>query len=333
MKRLIFLALTCVIMCARAEAASIPPDTTKVVSFIFLADTLGNLAKDAGGNPRPWGTGFFLGIKVGDGTHFSGYLVTAKHVLKDEEGHDLRTVYVRMNSKEGDPQFARLDLIENNTSKVFTHSDPSVDIAVVPVVPDEKTIDFKILPEEMLTTKESFSELKISEGSDIFFIGLFTSFYGQHRNFPIVRFGRVAMISSEKIPWRDRPTSPVQEADLYLLETQSYGGNSGSPVFFYLGPDHVPGQIYIGPAQIRLAGIMRGTFLNGSPIQFLQSPTASIPYSTQNVGIAAVSPSYLLRDILYSEPLLRLRAEITGSLPSTKKAPEPAAITPTEPAK
>jgi hypothetical protein len=296
-----------------------------------LADAAGNLAKDASANPIPWGTGFFVGIKIGDGSHASGYLVTARHVLKDQEGHDLKRVYVRMNSKEGDPQFAQLDLFDSGVSRVYTHNDPTVDLAVVPVFPDERTIDFKMLPEEALTTKESFNDLKIAEGSDIFFIGLFTSFYGQHRNFPITRFGRVAMISGEKIPWRDRPTEPAQNADLYLLETQSYGGNSGSPVF--LGPDRLPGQLILGPSEIRLAGVMRGTFLNASPIQFLQSPTAATPFSTQNIGIAAVTPSYLLHEILYSEPLMKLRAEITGSLKSTTKPPEPALMTPTEPAK
>jgi Trypsin-like peptidase domain len=332
MKRLILLVVTIAVFCVTARAAPLPSDIPKVVSFIFLADAAGNVAKDASNKPIPWGTGFFVGIKVGDGTRASGYLVTAKHVLKDEQGHDLRRVYVRMNSREGDPKFAPLDLAENSVSRVYTHTDPTVDLAVVPVALDEKIIDYKMIGEELITTKESFNELKISEGSDVFFVGLFTSFYGQHKNFPIARFGRVAMISGEKIPWQDRPTEPVQEADLYLLETQSYGGNSGSPVFFYLGSDRVPGQLYLG-TEIRLAGVMRGTFLNGSPIQFRQSPTATIPFSMQNIGIAAVTPSYLLHEILYSEPLMKLRAEITGSLESAKKPPEPAPITPTEPAK
>ena len=96
--------------------------------------------------------------------------------------------------------------------------------------------------------------------------------------------------------------------------------------------DRVPGQLYTG-AEIRLAGVMRGTFLNGSPILFRQSPTATIPFSTQNIGIAAVTPSYLLHEILYSEPMMKMRSEITGSLQSAKKLPEPAAITPTEPTK
>jgi hypothetical protein len=103
-----------------------------------------------------------------------------------------------------------------------------------------------MMGEELVTTKESFNALKISEGSDVFFVGLFTSFYGQHKNFPIARFGRVALISGEKIPWQDRPTEPVQEADLYLLETQSYGGNSGSPCVFLFRPRPRAGPAIFG---------------------------------------------------------------------------------------
>src|ERR1700687_4549379 len=164
MKRFTVIVVAVATFCVSARAAPLPPDVTKIVSFIFLADPDGNIAKDASNKPIPWGTGFFVGIKLGDGSHMSGYLVTAKHVLKDEQGRDLKRVYVRMNSKEGDPKFAPLDLYENNVSRVHTHTDPTVDLAVVPVSPDEKTIDFKMIGEELLLTKDSFSELKISEG-------------------------------------------------------------------------------------------------------------------------------------------------------------------------
>jgi hypothetical protein len=333
MNRLFLLAVSIAMWCASAGAAPLPPDIIKVVSFIFLADEDGKLARDPANNPRPYGTGFFVGIKVGDGSRMSAYLVTAKHVLKDKEGHDLKKAYVRVNAKNGDPQFALMELFDNNISRVYTHPDPTVDIAVVPVSPDETILDFKVIPEEMLTTKASFDDLKISEGSDIFFVGLFANFYGEHKNFPIARFGRVAMVPGEKIPWKDG-NNPVQNADLYLLETQTYGGNSGAPVFFYLGMDRTPGQLMLG-TEIRLAGVMRGYFNNNDLVKFLQSPTAAIPYYSQNIGIAAVTPSYLLHEILYSEPLVKLRAKLAGSLESAKKPlePAPAPITPSEPAK
>jgi hypothetical protein len=48
---------------------------------------------------------------------------------------------------------------------------------------------------------------------------------GTRRNYPVIRFGRVAMITEEKVKFGD------YEADLYLVETGSYGGNSGSPAW------------------------------------------------------------------------------------------------------
>jgi hypothetical protein len=143
----------------------------------------------------------------------------------------------------------------------------------------------------------------------VFFTGLFVAYYGEHRNNPIVRFGRVAMLPEDRIPWRTDATKPAENVRLYLLETQSYGGNSGSPVFFSLGADRNPGSLILGPPLIKLAGIMMGTFNEPSPIGFAQTPTATIPFYRQNLGIAAVTPSYLLQEILFSDEMKKARAD------------------------
>jgi hypothetical protein len=176
-------------------------------------------------------------------------------------------------------------------------------------VPSQEIFSFKVIPDELLTTQDSFKELQIGEGSDVFFAGLFTSYYGEHRNNPIVRFGRVAMLPEDRIEWRTDASKPAEHVRLYLLETQSYGGNSGSPVFFLLGSDRQPGSIIIGPPVIKLAGIMMGTFNDFSPINIIQTPTAAVPVSRQNVGIAAVTSSYLLHEILFSDQMKKTRAE------------------------
>jgi len=108
----------------------------------------------------------------------------------------------------------------------------TVDIAVVPALPPQSVFDFKAIPEEMLSTPQTFKDFDIAEGSEVFFVGLFTTFYGEHRNVPIYRFGRMAMFPDENVPWIDYIGHPQQQAQLYLIEIQSYGGNSGSPVFF-----------------------------------------------------------------------------------------------------
>jgi hypothetical protein len=293
-----------------AMAETVPPDVKKIVTFIFPADTQGNLLlRD--NNPVPYGTGFFVGIKGDDGNGAYGYLVTAKHVLRDSQGNDFNRVFLRLNRKQGDAQFVALDLVQNGKRAVYTHTDPSVDIAVVPLYPSEELFDFRIIPEELLSTKATFDEFNIAEGSDVFFVGLFTTYYGEHKNNPIVRFGRVAMFPDDPITWVDYQGQPAQHARLYLIETQSYGGNSGSPVFFSLGADRSPKQGYLlGSSLIKLAGVMRGRFNEINPtLGYIQSPTASLPVTLPNIGIAAITPSYFLHEILFSDELKKFRAE------------------------
>jgi hypothetical protein len=56
--------------------------------------------------------------------------------------------------------------------------------------------------------------------------------HGQQRNQPIVRFGKTALITDEKIEWKE--TIPPMLLELYLLECRYHSCNSGSPVLFNL---------------------------------------------------------------------------------------------------
>jgi hypothetical protein len=54
---------------------------------------------------------------------------------------------------------------------------------------------------------------------------------------------------------------------------------------------------------------MMGYFNEATPIGVVQTPTAAIPYSRQNIGIAAVTPSYLLYEILFSAEATKARED------------------------
>jgi hypothetical protein len=72
----------------------------------------------------------------------------------------------------------------------------------------------------------------------------------------------MAMFPDEPVPWIDYEGQPQQQAQLYLIEIQSYGGNSGSPVFFSLGASEQrapAGALLLNASPLlKLAGIMRG---------------------------------------------------------------------------
>lgn len=282
-----------------AMAAAIPDEIKKVVAFVYV--------KNAKGDFIPNGTAFFVGVPdpANPGRSF-GNLVTAKHVLTTVEGGPwLDRVWLRLAMKSGGTYTAEIELHSDGPKKnVFVHTDPSVDIAVIPALPNEETIEFRMLSADLITSRADFPKLNISEGSEVFFTGLFTPHQGQNKNYPVVRFGRVAMLSDERIDWNGTPT------DLYLIESWSFGGNSGSPVFFFLGSDRVPGSIILGPPELRLAGVMKGFFNDKQAIQVI--PTGAVPVSVSNMGIAAVVPSYHIQEILFSDELRAVRAPKTA---------------------
>lgn len=272
--------------------------TKKTVVFLF--------APDSGGNIQPLGTGFLAGIKIGgEQNRYFLYLVTAKHVIVDERANVISPAFLRLNKREGGSEFLRLETKINNEDAVFMHpKNALVDLVVIPVSLDDTKYDFKFIQNEAILSKEGMTQLEISEGASVFFTGLFAPFVGQGRNYPVVRSGTIALLTDELIPWRTDPNKRAEMAELLLLETQSFGGNSGSPVFVTIGPFDSP--------ELRLIGVMKGTFEQPRPISALQNGTVAV--AKQNLGIAAVVPAQLLRDILLGEPLTKFRDSLQQSV-------------------
>ena len=188
-------------------------------AFIYVANSKGELT--------PNGTCFLINIPSPSnpsGTYI--YLVTAKHVFLQNDSTYYNEIFVRLNTSDTTSEFARLNLKKSGIDKnIFVHRDSTVDVVVVPVVPIKK---YKIagLTESFLFDRQSYRNLPISEGTEVFFTGLFTQYTGEKSSVPIVRFGRVALIPNEKINWIGR------KREMILLESSSYGGNSGSTVYF-----------------------------------------------------------------------------------------------------
>jgi hypothetical protein len=277
---------------SETSAQPVPTDIKSTVGFVYVGKTTQDQF-----TLLAHGTCFFVGVKdPQDETKHYLYTVTARHVLEDQQTHGMfDRIFIRVNTKDGQSRMVMLDLfLQGPKQNVLLHEDPTIDIAVIRGGPDNRTDDFKVIPDELIMTKDDISTLSITEGSEVFFTGLFTSHIGQKRNNPIVRFGRMALMTEEKVRWDKN-----QMLELYLIESASYGGNSGSPVFSFLGSERTPGTIYLGGRLIKLTGVMMGAFGEHTPIQFLE--TANIPVGRQSVGIAAVVPAYKLKEILFSE--------------------------------
>jgi hypothetical protein len=264
----------------------------KCVTFIFTP---------SGNELIPRGTGFFVGMPLenreGAPERIRGvqgpvhiYLATAKHVVQDRMGKLLPQIRVRANTTNGGSETGFADLREDN---VFFHEENEVDLAVIPVSVDPQKFDMKVVQPELISTRETLTQYDIGEGDDVMFVGLFTHHIGRIRNQPIARFGKVALIPEEKIQVGDALE------DLYLMECQSFAANSGSPVFFEISLTRHP--VFLSQ-RLFLAGLIKGHFRFDSSTENLLD-LADRP----NIGIAAVTPSYKLHEVLYSEKMKSYR--------------------------
>jgi hypothetical protein len=224
----------------------------KSVTFFFDQDTSNEEVV------TPFGTGFFVGVNCEkDPTKGQGYLVSAKHVLQDSNGNFRKDVLIRLNLNGGGSQLLKIPL---DRRRIFIHDDPIVDLVVYPMNPDMNLFDYSLILPQYFGTQELLKRDEISEGDDVFFAGLFESHFGFQQNHPILRFGKIALMSNEKIAFKERHSGSISLADLYLIECMSFAGNSGSPVFFYLSPTRRSNELVLGSPQMYLAGIIKGGF-------------------------------------------------------------------------
>ena len=210
MQRLIGLAvlLFSTLVPARASLTINADIIRKSAVFIYPADGAG--AADA---TKPLGTGFlvFVPFKNANGAG-GGYvlLVTARHILKPTWAGcpttDPSRIYLRLNSKKFDPtvnqsgvEFVSVDLANQDVhTKMFESTDPQIDAVVVVLNPT------KFSPEKYELSAISISDFatpeelsRLSTGDSIVSAGLVPGAQGEHRNYPVFKFGEISTILDE----------------------------------------------------------------------------------------------------------------------------------------
>jgi hypothetical protein len=171
-----------------------------------------------------------------------------------------------------------------------------VDLAIIPVAPDQKRYAFLSIPLNMIAGPELLKADQVGVGDPVIFAGFFSNFSGQTRMEPIVRQGVIAMMPEEKLD-----TTLHKKGRLILADLHAFHGNSGSPVFANVGGMR-PGGLYPGDRYI-LLGVISG--------YYPESAAFSVPAATvltgevrDNSGIATVVPGEELIKLLNS-PLVQ----------------------------
>lgn len=260
-----------------------PPALKGNVVFLAIFD---------GTDYHPIGTAFFLGIHNGD-LHFT-YLITCKHVVKDFLDNN-QTIYIRANRSD------KYDIGHKplNGEWVY-HKDDAVDVAIYPWINEgPKPYGIWITPfEDIVLSQRILKETNhtIREGDEVIFVGLFAQYAGEKRNFPIVRFGRIAMITDELLQGK------YGLSEYVLMEAQAYPGNSGAPVYIAL--------LRNGMFTLFLLGIVAGYYPEQQGIYI--DPTHLKVFT--HFGVSTIVPCGYLGDILMSDKLKEQREKRIGAV-------------------
>jgi hypothetical protein len=205
----------------------------------WMKDSVGFLFNKAErpGQPkmRPVGTCFFVTMpdQHGNGPNF---LVTAKHVQADLK----KKAFVRLNKKEFTPSADDWSGVEYLPLPTYSKDwifpdDSAIDLAAILWSPMETNLRIQFLDDKYLERGCKLSEpgatpSNISwppkEGDEVVFIAMMAPYTGRDRNYPAVRYGKIALRTDEPIP-----NGPLGFSEYRVIDAQIYPGHSGSPVW------------------------------------------------------------------------------------------------------
>lgn len=271
MKKILFVILFAFLL-FKSYSQNLVPQFVKSVVFLYHF-------KDIKKDSIDIGTAFIVAYPAKKTGLFHLYLITAKHVLM-KGNVPFNEVSIRFNTKES-TKHESISLIWTGDNKnVFVHKDKSVDLAIIPILISTKVAEFISIPVAAIYRKTSFDSLGINVGSEVFFTGMFKEYMGNKKNSPIVRFGRISLLPQEPVPFAGF------NREVFFIESSSFGGNSGSPVFFHYTTNTEKGVI--------LGGVVLGYYSSETQL---------------NTGITAITPAEYIIDILQYPEVARLRTE------------------------
>jgi hypothetical protein len=207
--------------------------------------------------------------------------------------------YIRLNLGSSDSERMGLP-ITYVPDYILTHDDDNIDLVAYLLNPPTDRFDYLHIPQEYFTDSNILRERNIREGSNVFLAGLFYKFAKQERNHPVVRFGKIALMTDGKVEV-NKDWEPTKLAHVYIVECQSIGAFSGSPVFFEV--ERITSKQAFSSPEIYLGGIIKGHYND-----IIENPSG---YAREiNAGLALVTPCYLLNELLHTKKAKEQRERI-----------------------
>lgn len=332
-----------------ASIFTIPQSIVNTVVFIMN----GNKAE---------GSGFLIGLREDDLTYC--YLVSAKHVIVPIMSDGRKEITIRVNKKDGKgATTATFNTDIYDGKRWLEHSNKSVDVAVVPLSIFDNDDPLKFInshdivmhtingaADEYLAIKEWIEKNNIARGDEVFLLGLVPYLYKEFEtNHVLSRFGKISLLEQNELYLPclgENSFLPGGLQKAYFIDCQSFGGNSGGPVYVLLLD-----RPNIGSWKIALLGIVTefvpsllrmnevnpkelgedgklGKVLklkneknkaNTVELEDKEKQTETGLILIENTGISKVVPVDYLVDILYSDILKPSRKQYSKFLKDKAK--------------
>ena len=261
------------------------------------------------------GTVFFVKVNNAPDDEFppgssTVYAVTARHVISVRVRDGDETLYLRINMPQlgnyGDfPIMPREWIMDDSTDVAVLRLDHDLQVVAIPL---ESFISDHVLGQ-------------LLPGYGVFMIGLFYPFPGEKTIEPIVRFGNLSLPRIKVgIHLDEGKHEPTYKVDAHLIETHSWGGHSGSPVFVfehhYNEPDEFNrseftqvrrGDVRASQVNPPLLGLLHGHHKFPQSLNTVDGQETRLEVHTQ-AGIAVVIPAARIQRILM-QPILKKERE------------------------
>jgi len=247
------------------------------------------------------------------------YAVTNCHVI----GHILQdggTPHIRINSDNGEP------LILGVPATAWKYHPDGDDIAIAEIDVEPPEMLYVSFPEHFV--KPEYLEPNswhIGPGDSVYMVGRFMHHDGKKINTPVVRYGNVSLNPGDGDKIYNRDTGHYDE--VFLIESRSISGYSGSPVFVYIVPydernkppePEVHTFIVTGltpRTRVFLLGINIGNTSGVKPV-LMEKDKKEVPFrfddgtglwSEYNTGIMRIAPAWKIQELLDAEEFKMIR--------------------------
>lgn len=266
------------------------------------------------------GAGFFVYVPSDVHPNYGFvYAVTNKHVIENPQAP---SPVIRLNTSEDTH-----DTIPLTVQHWIPHQDgDDLSVAQLGGVSPVK-YKYRAIQTFRFLTKDVLKAFDIGPGDDVYMVGRFSSYEGEKRNLPSVRWGIISVMPHDDEGVRFEQGGFKQEA--FVVEMRSISGYSGSPVIFQfplalrkhieqsrrLTPEGW--QMNVGPW---LLGIDCGHFPLYDAVREKRSPGDKSPYgktdyvAKSHSGFAIVIPAWKLQELLDLEVFVMARKEANERL-------------------